>query len=121
MTIIREAERTDHHAIVAMYPDVFPDEDLVPLVNNLHAQAEGLVSLVAVAASGQVIGHISLTRCSVSDFDIPVYLLGPLAVSPSHQRSGHGRALIEAGLDRVRALGASQIYVLGDPVYYSRV
>ena len=42
--------------------------------------------------------------------------LGPLAVAPSHQRSGVGSALMHEGLARVR----EPVVLLGHPDYYAR-
>jgi putative acetyltransferase len=41
-------------------------------------------------------------------------------VVPELQRQGIGKALIEAGLGRLRALGARGCILVGDPGYYGR-
>src|SRR5262249_35106423 len=46
--------------------------------------------------------------------------LGPLAVSPPHQRRGIGGALVRAGLEACRHTGFGAAVVLGDPAYYGR-
>ncbi|MEZ5920218.1 MAG: N-acetyltransferase [Parvularculaceae bacterium] len=46
--------------------------------------------------------------------------LAPVAVTPSHRRSGVGSAIIETGIDYCRSRGASLLVVLGEPDYYSR-
>ncbi len=46
--------------------------------------------------------------------------LAPVAVLPEHQRRGVGRALIEAGNQRIRGTGCPFIIVLGHPDYYQR-
>lgn len=43
-----------------------------------------------------------------------------MAVAPSKQRQGIGSALVRAGLDRCRALGAGAVVVLGHPGFYPR-
>ena len=47
-------------------------------------------------------------------------VLGPVAVEPSHQGKGIGRALIEAGEVIMKERGAKGMTVLGDPEIYSR-
>ncbi len=47
-------------------------------------------------------------------------VIGPIAVQPSRQGEGIGRALIEAGEAALKARGARGITVLGDPALYSR-
>ena len=48
------------------------------------------------------------------------YGLGPVAVAPERQGAGIGAALINAGLDELRARGAAGCVLLGDPAYYER-
>ena len=47
--------------------------------------------------------------------------LAPMAVAPSHQHQGIGSALVRAGLERCKALGAGAVIVLGHPEYYPRL
>jgi putative acetyltransferase len=44
--------------------------------------------------------------------------LAPIAVLPGFQQQGIGKALIEAGIDKIRASGESFVIVLGHPGYY---
>jgi len=117
---IRETTAADMAAIAAFYPRAFPDEDLVPLVRELLAEPDGLLSLTAVVA-GDVAGHVIFTLCGLdTDPGSTVALLGPLAVVPERQRQGIGGALIQAGIDKSGSLGAVAAVVLGDPGYYGR-
>ena len=50
----------------------------------------------------------------------PAVALGPVAVSPHHQKRGIGQAMIRDGIARLKAAGETLIIVLGDPDYYSR-
>lgn len=114
--MIRPTGPADWPALQALYPAAFPDEDLLALVQALLADPT-VLSLVAVQ-DGAVIGHIAFTPCGVGD--TPVSLLGPLAVAPPAQRQGNGSALIQAGLDRLRATDTRAVVLLGDPAYYGR-
>jgi len=116
---IRNSRADDLPAIERLYPEAFPDEDLLPLVRRLLTHEPGIRSLVAESRQ-QVAGHILFTLCTISGSDIPAALLAPLAVAPAHQRQGVGTALISEGLKQLATEGISQVYVLGDPAYYGR-
>ncbi len=116
---IRDSRASDLAAIERLYPEAFPDEDLLPLVRELLQAGPGVLSLVAVA-DGVLAGHVAFTSCTVAGRADTVALLGPLAVAPDRQRQGIGGALVRAGLERLEAAGTARVYVLGDPTYYSR-
>jgi putative acetyltransferase len=78
------------------------------------------LSLVAVV-DGDLVGHALFTSCGLTGRSERVALLGPLAVSGAWQKRGVGRALVEAGLQRLASLGTREVFVLGDPAYYSRL
>ena len=116
---IRHSVDADMPSLERLYPEAFPDEDLLPLVRHLLEEEPGILSLVA-SADGSLAGHILFTICGVTDNEQSVAMLAPLAVAPKWQRQGVGTALIRDGLKRLEQAGISQIYVLGDPAYYSR-
>jgi putative acetyltransferase len=120
MTIeVRESLPDDIASIEALYPDAFPDEDLLPLVRELLSRDPIVVSLVGLADRA-LVGHVIFTACSIAGRTDKVALLGPLAVAPDWQRQGIGGALIREGFQRLTSDGVSQVYVLGDPAYYGR-
>lgn len=124
------------HEIPADYPAI---DDLLDLAFAFDAhsrlneaaivrqlRAEGLLSLsmVAVSATDQVIGHIAFSPVRI-DTGAPGLLtgwygLGPMAVNPRLQRQGIGRQLIEAGLGEIRQRQAAGCVVLGEPGFYER-
>lgn len=116
---IREGRPGDEAAIEALYPDAFPDEDLLPLVKDLLQMEPAALSLVGVIGSS-LVGHVVFTRCRVGESNENVDLLAPLAVAPAFQKQGVGSALVRAGLDQQARAGAAWVYVLGDPNYYKR-
>lgn len=116
---VRESRATDLAAIEVLYPEAFPDEDLLPLVRDLLREEAAVLSLVGVVG-GSVAGHVIFTTGHISSGTDRVSLLGPLAVTPAHQGQGIGSALVRAGLQRLEHAGLSQVLVLGDPAYYGR-
>ncbi len=116
--IITHARVEDWPDLIALYRAAFPAEDLIPLQERLQNEVEGLLSLAARDAEGRPIGHILFTPCVVEG--VPVDLLAPLAVHPSHQRQGIGQALIRSGLAALADTASALVLVLGDPNYYSR-
>ena len=110
----------DFGAIESLYPEAFPDENLLPLVRDLLADAAVTTSLVGVVDS-QIVGHAIFTMCSVGGSNVNAALLGPLAVKPAWQRRGFGSAIVRAGLRRLKEMDVNLVYVLGDPAYYGRL
>ena len=104
MTQIRESTLGDLDAIEALYPQAFPDEDLVPLVRDLLAEKSATLSLIATQ-DRSLLGHVLFTLGNVAGRTDALALLGPLAVSPSHQRRGIGSALVRDGLRRLERDG----------------
>ncbi len=127
MLIRREAARDTAviHAITAAaftHTGQPPGEDPpeARLVDELRASPAWLppLSLVAVTAADEVIGHVLGTRGHVGA--VPVLALGPLTVRPDRQRRGVGSALMHAILGAADALGEPLAALLGDPAYYRR-
>ena len=116
---IRESVPGDVTAIRKIYPDAFPDEDLLPVLSELLDDQSWGLSVVAVY-EGAVAGHIYFTNCSVPGNAGDVAMLAPLAVTPALQRQGIGSALIREGIARLKKAGAFKVCVLGDPAYYGR-
>ncbi len=117
---LRSSRPSDLTAIESLYPAAFPDEDLLPLVQDLLPKTADVISLVATIDS-QVVGHVIFSRCGVTGTDVKAALLAPLAVAPGWQRRGIGGALVRAGLERLKVEGTDVVCVLGDPAYYGRL
>jgi len=117
---IRESMQADVAAIESLYPEVFPDEDLLPLVRDLLRDAAIAISLVG-AIDLQIAGHAIFTKCGVVGSGIRAALLGPLAVAPAWQRQGIGSAIVRAGIQRLKDSDVNLVCVLGDPAFYGRL
>lgn len=97
----------------------------VSLIPAMHRQRPGYdarLSLVAERA-GEVVGHVlySPRRHRLSGETVLGVNLSPLGVLPSHQGTGIGGALVEAGDAIVRALGYAFVTILGHETYYPRL
>jgi len=87
------------------------------IVEALRAAGALTVSLVA-EVDGRVIGHVAFSPVSISDGSANWYGLGPVSVLPACQRQGIGKALIRAGLARLKELNAQGCCLVGHPDYY---
>jgi putative acetyltransferase len=87
------------------------------IVEALRKAGALSVSLVA-ERDGRVVGHIAFSPVSLSDGTQDWYGMGPVSVLPELQRQGIGKALINAGLERLKALGGKGCCLVGHPEYY---
>lgn len=97
----------------------FSDGDEAELIERLRAMGGLAVSLVA-ELEGRLVGHIAFSPVRINGRDGPWYQLAPVSVTPALHRQGIGSALILAGIDRIRQLGAEVCLVLGHADYYPR-
>lgn len=114
---LRESTPDDWPAIESLYPEAFPKEDLLPLVDELLHLPGTIWSFVGTI-DGPLVGHMLFTKCGVAESSDTDALLGPLAVAPAWQQRGIGNAFVRAGLKRLENAGVTRVYVLGDPAYY---
>jgi putative acetyltransferase len=116
--IIRRYQKEDKEALLALYPMAFPEEDLLPLLNELLDEKD-TVSFIANAQE-KIAGHLAITYCSDENGDKNLCLLGPIAVDPHYQKSGIGSALIKTAIEHLKEKNIDKLLVLGDPKYYTR-
>jgi len=114
---IRNSVLADLGAIESLYPEAFPDEELLPLVLDLLSDATITTSIVGEIDS-RLVGHIIFTKCGLTEDRADASLLGPLAVTPSRQGQGIGSALVRAGLRHLKDNDVRFVCVLGDPAFY---
>jgi len=120
--LIRQTGKDHLSQILAIYPLAFAAEDLRPLVSELLTGQAQVLSLAAFDDHSMT-GHVLFTIFSgEGDNDRKAgALLAPLCVLPNYQKQGLGRALVEAGIEKLQQSGVRQLFVLGDPAYYSRL
>ncbi len=117
--IVRQSSPEDAPAVLALYPVLFPEEDLTPLVRALLEEKESVLSLVALSVE-KIAGHAMFSSCGVKGSNYQAALLGPLGVLPTLQKQGIGSALVQTGMEMLAARNIHRICVLGDPGYYGR-
>ncbi len=122
---IRESSEGDKETIFNLHQSAFGEVEgraVATLAVDLLSDKTALPILSLVAESdSEIVGHILFTSVSVSDLDASnAYILAPLAVAHNMQGKGVGTALINDGIEKLRARGADFVLVLGDPKYYHR-
>jgi putative acetyltransferase len=121
VTVVRAERPEDRGRIHQVEAAAFPTAAEADLFEALRDQVDPIVSLVA-ERDDRVIGHVCLSPVALelNPRHAGFGALGPIAVEPAAQRRGVGAALIEAGLDRARAVGWEAVFLVGDPRYYAR-
>ena len=96
---VRPETSGDAEAIRSVHQIAFETPAEADLVERLHEHGDCVVSLVA-ELSGDIVGHVMLSRMSVSAGSraFRALGLGPVAVLPGSQGRGFGSALIRAAL-----------------------
>lgn len=117
MIEIREERPDDADAVRDVNDRAFGQPLEGRIVAALRARGGVMLSLVAVV-DDHVVGHILYSPIAVGDREGAA--LGPMAVTPEHQRHGIGGRLIGEGRRRLDANGCPFIIVLGHDTYYPR-
>jgi putative acetyltransferase len=122
--IIREETSADYRSIfdltaAAFEPMPFSNGSEPDIINQLRRDKDLVLSLVAEDA-GDVVGQVTFSPVRISQAEGSWIGLGPVAVTPSRQKQKIGGALINAGLSRIKALGANGCVLIGNPNYYRR-
>ena len=121
---------SDYEASLQTIVEAFQDvsesnHDEQELVKRIRSDANYNYELEVVAKNddGEVVGHILLSEIKiVSDQATYTALaLAPLAVLKPYRNQGIGKALVQAGEERVATQDYDTIIVLGDPGYYGRL
>ena len=98
MIEIREEHAGDVAAIRELNRLAFGQDQEGNIVDALRANGAVTLSLVATL-NGRVVGHILYSALTIND--LVGAGLGPMAVSPEHQRQGIGSKLVKAGNERL--------------------
>lgn len=118
--LIRTENEKDRAEVYALNSVAFASTTEADLVNALRKEAQPVISLVA-EENGQIVGHIMFSPVTLTGHEeLKIMGLAPMAVAPEQQNRGYGSALVRAGLEQCRQLGAGAVVVLGHATYYPR-
>lgn len=118
---IRHETPHDIPAIHGLTAAAFGRESEPAVTDDLRASGKLLLSLVA-EFKGAVVGHVAISPAEI-DCDngvLSVVALGPIAVTPAHQRQGIGGALVRGAIAECAQLGHPLVFLLGHTTYYPR-
>lgn len=119
----RVARAEDMDAIAALSDEAFGaafnSKDESRLIRQLHADGDSLLSLVAEADDGCIVGHIEFFRILIDELPVAAGL-GPMSAKPGLQKTGIGSYLVRTGLEDLDMLGETIVFVLGHADYYPR-
>ena len=120
--LIRAETPDDHDAIAAVNRAAFGGDEEARLVELLRRSVDVIASLVAVADTGAIVGHIMFSTATIATgtTELRVASLAPMSVAPSRQRQGIGSMLVEHGLSACRRSRYRACIVVGHPNYYPR-
>ena len=81
------------------------------------------LSFAVLDEKGELIGSLQSWPVALTHEDgsqLPLIMVGPVAVAPAHQKGGHGRAMMDAVVAAARAQACEPLMMIGDPEYYER-
>lgn len=81
------------------------------------------LSFGMVDEHGALIGSLQSWPVALTRDDgtqTPLIMVGPVAVQPTLQRTGHGRMMMDAAVAAARAHATEPLMMIGDPEYYGR-
>lgn len=116
---------TISHVVEQAFRDVeMSDQNEHILVGRLRVSDAYVpeLSIVAENKSGQIVGHILVTKIRIVEGKNSEgsLALAPVSVLPIFQNQGIGSRLIKAALEKARELGFQSVIVLGHPDYYPK-
>jgi putative acetyltransferase len=120
--VIRKTTIKDIEPILAIEKAAFQSDEEAGLVVDLlqDPSAEPILSLLLLELN-EPVGHIIFSRAEFEpQLDLKAWILGPLAVIPTRQKSGIGSLLVEKGISILKDKGADWVFVLGHESYYPR-
>lgn len=82
------------------------EQFIIAELRKAGALSISLVTILKVTILKEaIVGHIAFSPVTLSDGTTGWFGLGPLAVDPIHYGLGIGKALVKAGLDRLKNQG----------------
>ena len=122
--VIRDEIRADARVIsevtIAAFRTLEISQHTEQFIIEALRKAKALTISLVAEVNGRVVGHIAFSPVNISDGSVHWYGLGPVSVLPEFQRKGIGKALIQEGLIRLKAIGAKGCCLVGHPQYYMK-
>lgn len=81
------------------------------------------LSFGVVDEHGELVGSLQSWPVALTHGDgaqAPLIMVGPVAVEPTLQRTGHGRVMMDTVVTTARAHATEPLMMIGDPEYYGR-
>ena len=117
---IRREQPTDVAAVQTLNRQAFGGDEEARIIEVVRHNVTPIISLVT-DDDNVIVGHILFSPVTLAHRRDPLIMgLAPMATLPSRQRQGIGTALVNAGLEECRRLGAVGVVVVGHPEYYPR-
>ena len=118
---IRLGTAVDAEKVYAVEAAAFGRPAEAELVQKLQQAGVDTISLVAML-DDELVGHVLFSPVTVKneEGEFTAVALGPVAVSPDHQKEGIGSELCLRGLAACREAGYELAFVLGHVSYYPR-
>lgn len=131
MTRVCPETATDYAAVHEVNKLAFGGEGEWRLVEALRKSRHFRPELSLVALKDQeIVGHILFSPTVIEGAvekgqeagknDVPVLVLGPMAILPEFQRQGIGSQLVRHGLEECKRLGFGIVILVGHPGFYPR-
>jgi len=122
--IIRKETTADIDAITevtaAAFENVSVSNQTEQFIIKALRSADALTISLVAEIDNRIVGHIAFSPVTISDGTKDWYGLGPISVSPEHQKQGVGKALVKEGLALLKELGGQGCALVGDLSYYRR-
>ena len=118
---IRQERPDDAEAVFAVIEAAFGDRSVAEFAERIRESGGHVPELAFVAEEdGELVGHTMLSYVAVEGLDRKLLILTPMSVRPDRQRTGVGRALVQAALADADARNEPLILCEGVPAYYTR-
>lgn len=115
---VRETTDADMPAVRELTTRAFGRPDEAKIIDQLMKDGDVLTQIVGLM-DDQIVAHVLFYPVGVFG-KLSAVGIGPMSVDPWVQREGIGKAILGAGLNRLREVGVSVVFVVGHPEYYPK-
>ncbi len=118
---IRRERPADAEVVSAVIEAAFGDRSVAKFAEQIRASLGHVPELAFVAEEdGEIVGHTMLSYVAIEGLEQELLILTPISVRPDRQRTGIGRALVQAALTDADARNEPLVLCEGVPAYYPR-